>query len=251
MCFIKYSVDIKKLAVQKSLDGLPLNVINHQLHRRISQDSLDRWKALYRETHSVTQDPATYEKRGRPLFFTSDELSVMLDLVTHTPSLFLDEVQRRMLDLTGKKAPLSVIHHDLHSRLGLTLLKTRRVHPLQSDTDRAAYISRVSGIPPEFLVFIGKHSVHHAPSIYLRHSDMSKSSLDESGVVGKDIFRKYSWAPKGARTAREVQMRDTDHWTILPAVYKGGMLAGVVHKGPVERLHVEMFLKRNLVRLVC
>lgn len=48
MFFVKCTIDIKKLVVQKSLKGLPINVINHQLCRRISEDSLNRCKVLYR-----------------------------------------------------------------------------------------------------------------------------------------------------------------------------------------------------------
>lgn len=45
-------------------------------------------------------------------------------------------------------------------------------------------------------------------------------------------------------------MCDSDHWTILLAIHEGGMLAGVAHKGPFERIHIEMFLRRNLVSVL-
>ncbi|KAG0145576.1 hypothetical protein CROQUDRAFT_30310, partial [Cronartium quercuum f. sp. fusiforme G11] len=36
-------------------------------------------------------------------------------------------------------------------------------------------------------------------------------------------------------------------WTILPAVTEGGMIAAMTCKGSVERVHVEMFLKWDLL----
>lgn len=124
MVFVKYSVDIKKLAVLKALEGLSLNVINNQLKRQITQDSLDQWLALYRATCKVVQNPDTYEQRGRPARFTRLQLDVMYDLVRRSPSMFLDEVQKKMFDLTGTRAALSTIHRDLHKQLGLSLVKT-------------------------------------------------------------------------------------------------------------------------------
>lgn len=160
MVFVKYSADIENLATQKGLDGQPLLAINTDLRRRISKRSMYRWKSLYRATDSAVRDPATYQPRGRPSSFDTDELVVMCDLVKNTPSLFLEEIQKRMLDLTGKRVALSTIARDLHKRLGLSLLMSRRVHFLQSAENRAAYVARVAGIPAEYLVFIGECSFH-------------------------------------------------------------------------------------------
>lgn len=79
----------------------------------------------------------TYQQRSRPACFTRLQLNVMYDFVHHTPLMSLDEVQKKTLDLTGTQVALATIHQDLHKQLGLSLVKTRWVHPLQSDTDRA------------------------------------------------------------------------------------------------------------------
>lgn len=75
--------------------------------------------------------------------------------------------------------------------------------------------------------------------------------VDESGVVGRDSLRRKSWATKGTQSRRETDQTDKDHWTVLPAVCEHGMIAGVVIEGPVERVHVELFLARDLVSAVC
>ncbi|KAG0148870.1 hypothetical protein CROQUDRAFT_369258 [Cronartium quercuum f. sp. fusiforme G11] len=138
--------------------------------------------------------------------------------------MYLVEIQKKMLDITGKKVSVETIRSDLRTRLGLSLVQTRRVDPRQSAEDRAAYIAYIAGVPVEYLVFI-----------------------DESGVTAKDTYRDKSWTPKGTQTKREVRIRDSEHLTLLPAVTEAGMIAGTVYKGAVERVHVEMFLKRHLV----
>ncbi|KAG0145705.1 hypothetical protein CROQUDRAFT_93565 [Cronartium quercuum f. sp. fusiforme G11] len=94
----------------------------------------------------------------------------------------------------------------------------------QSAKDRAAYITCIAGVPVEYLVFI-----------------------DESGVAAKDTYRDKSWMPKGTQSKQEVRVCESKHLTLLPAVTEAGMIAGTVYKGAVERVHVEMFLKRNLL----
>ncbi|KAG0140531.1 hypothetical protein CROQUDRAFT_53111, partial [Cronartium quercuum f. sp. fusiforme G11] len=112
----------------------------------------------------------------------------------------------------------------LCNHLRLTLVQMQGVDPQQSAKDRAAYIAHIAGVPVEYLVFI-----------------------DESGVTAKDTYRDKSWMPKGTQSKQEVWVHESKHLTFLPAVTEAGMLAGTVYKGAVERVHVEMFLKRNLL----
>ncbi|KAG0138963.1 hypothetical protein CROQUDRAFT_22792, partial [Cronartium quercuum f. sp. fusiforme G11] len=71
--------------------------------------------------------------------------------------------------------------------------------------------------------------------------------IDESGVKNMDVWRTRGWAKKGSVGACDLRNRENDHWTILPAVSEGGMIAAMMVKGPVEQVHVEMFLKRQLL----
>ncbi|KAG0142814.1 hypothetical protein CROQUDRAFT_29866, partial [Cronartium quercuum f. sp. fusiforme G11] len=78
----------------------------------------------------------------------------MKDIVTNNPSIFIDELQLKMENITGERVAKSTIWWELHMRLGLTLHKTRSVDPHQSAGDQADYVAKIAGIPPECLVFI-------------------------------------------------------------------------------------------------
>lgn len=70
--------------------------------------------------------------------------------------MYLDELQQQ-LELFGDiKVSQATISRELHKRLGLSLLVTWGVHKDQSAIDRAEFVMRVAGIPPEYLVFIDK-----------------------------------------------------------------------------------------------
>ncbi|KAG0143995.1 hypothetical protein CROQUDRAFT_48032 [Cronartium quercuum f. sp. fusiforme G11] len=75
----------------------------------------------------------------------------------------------------------------------------------QSAKDRAAYITHITGVPVEYLVF-----------------------MDESEVTAKDMYRDKSWMPKGTQTKHEVWVHESEHLTLLPAVTEAGMIAGTV-----------------------
>lgn len=203
---------------------MPLQVIHTTLQKKISKSSLNTWAQLLRTTGSVTRNKSTYAKQGRRYRFSDEQLAVMKDIVTNDPSIFLDELQLKMENITGERVAKSTIWRELHKRLGLTLHKTCSVDPHQSAEDRAGYVAKIAGIPPECLVFI-----------------------DASGIESKDTFRKCGLAKRGQQTQREVRSRERLRWTILPAVAECGMIAAMVFKGSVEHVHVEQFLKRNLL----
>lgn len=60
--------------------------------------------------------------------------------------------------MTGTRVALATIHFNLHRQLGLSLVKTRPVHPLQLDTDQADYICQIPCMPSKYLFYIGEHS---------------------------------------------------------------------------------------------
>ncbi|KAG0139590.1 hypothetical protein CROQUDRAFT_23903, partial [Cronartium quercuum f. sp. fusiforme G11] len=65
-------------------------------------------------------DKATFKKMGRCNWFDNDQLTVLHDMVTNFLSIFLDELQKKMLNLTGKNVSKSPVWHELHEHLELT-----------------------------------------------------------------------------------------------------------------------------------
>ncbi|KAG0143605.1 hypothetical protein CROQUDRAFT_48597, partial [Cronartium quercuum f. sp. fusiforme G11] len=80
-------------------------------------------------------DKATYKKLGRHTRFDDDQLVVLHDMVTNSPSIFLDELQKKMSNLTRTNVSISTIWHELHGHLGLNLHRTCSVDPHQSPED--------------------------------------------------------------------------------------------------------------------
>ncbi|KAG0140061.1 hypothetical protein CROQUDRAFT_692809 [Cronartium quercuum f. sp. fusiforme G11] len=103
----------------------------------------------------VIQDKATYKKMGRHNWFDDDQLAVLHNMFTNLPSIFLDELQKKMSNLTGKNVSKSTIWCELHECLALTLHKTCSIDPCQSPEDQGAFVSKIAGVPAECLVFIG------------------------------------------------------------------------------------------------
>ncbi|KAG0145824.1 hypothetical protein CROQUDRAFT_20924, partial [Cronartium quercuum f. sp. fusiforme G11] len=150
---VLYSPDIKNMAVQMYRDGKTLQHINKTLKRQISLRSLQRWLANYRQYQSAVRDPATYQHRGRPHVFQGVTLNLLADVVNHRPSIHLDELQRKMFDLTGIWATKSTYSRVLHRQLGISLLVSRALDRRQCPIARAEYIASIHRIPLEYFVF--------------------------------------------------------------------------------------------------
>ncbi|KAG0146050.1 hypothetical protein CROQUDRAFT_44887, partial [Cronartium quercuum f. sp. fusiforme G11] len=86
--------------------------------------------------------------------FDNDQL-VVLQTWSNSLSIFLDELQKNMLNLTGKNVSKSTIWCEMHECFGLKLHKTCSIDPFQSPEDQGASVSEIAGVPPECLVFIG------------------------------------------------------------------------------------------------
>ncbi|KAG0149210.1 hypothetical protein CROQUDRAFT_40074 [Cronartium quercuum f. sp. fusiforme G11] len=155
---VQYSPEIKNTAAQMFIDGSTRQEINETLRTNISLRTLMRWKALYRTTQSAVRDPATYERRGRPSSFSEVHLQLLADIIHQSPSMYLDELQEKMFDLTGIWVTLSTLSRVLHQHLGLSLLVSRALDRRQCPVARAAFVAAVHRIPADYFVFIGEQT---------------------------------------------------------------------------------------------
>ncbi|KAG0139278.1 hypothetical protein CROQUDRAFT_54956, partial [Cronartium quercuum f. sp. fusiforme G11] len=122
---------------------------------------------LLRTTGSVTCDKSMYAKQGRHYRFSDEQLAVMKDIVTNDPSIFIDELQLKMENITGERVAKLTIWWELHKHLGLTLHKTHSVDPHQRPENWVDYVAKIVGIPPECLVFIGMFFTYLTTVIHL------------------------------------------------------------------------------------
>jgi hypothetical protein len=156
MGFVKYDRNLKVIAVKLSLRGQTLAEINQTIDKKVSHESLRRWKQLYERTCDVVCDPALYLDCGRPLAFTTEESEFVMAALDAEPTLYLDEIQSHIEAMTGTRHPHSTISEQLRVCLLMTKKKARTVHPAQCQSQRAAYTIKIGPYPPHFLVFLGE-----------------------------------------------------------------------------------------------
>lgn len=219
----KYDSGIKVLAVQYLKDGFTKLEVKHRLRSTVSVRTLTRWESLYRQTYSVVRNPAEYERLGRNTKLSVDHRDFMLTLIDENPTLYLDETRASIYRRTGKWVSLQTIASDLKSRLSLSLKKTRTVHPNQSADLRARYLHAVGGLRPEMMVF-----------------------LDECAIQERSLRRVNGWARVGYRTKRMPWSRGGKRYSLLPAIFKGGILALACQEGSFHRKEFVSFLKHKL-----
>jgi transposase-like protein len=155
MVFQKYSPDCKFAAVRAALDGKDLAEINRSLGAQISQDSLYCWTSLYERTQAVVCDQSTYLPRGRPFDLTNEDLQFIKELLTDKPTMYVNEIQRALIEQHGISVSMTTILNSLHDCLQMLKKMIRKVNPRQDPNKRALYISQVAFIPSSCLVFTG------------------------------------------------------------------------------------------------
>lgn len=224
MGYVEYKPEVKAICVRMLISGRSPASINRLIGYNISTRSFTRWKSLYLSTQSVIRDPETYEPRGRPLLLNKDEVEFVLEILKADPTLYLDELQTKMLAKSGVELSRSTVFNLLTKRLGQTRKVARTVHPAQSLLKRASYSIGVSAYPAEFLVF-----------------------ADESSICLKTQQRVMGWSEKGERTPRVPAKRTPLKYSLLPAVGLAGPVGIMVQQGSILRLDFEYYLEEVLL----
>lgn len=109
MVFVKYSADIKVIAVRLSLYGVDLGPINDRLDIEISRQLFSRCHHLHLTTHSVLADPQFYKTQGRPTFLSAEERSFIQEMLEYNPTFYLDEFADRLQIQTGITISISAL----------------------------------------------------------------------------------------------------------------------------------------------
>ncbi|KAG0140072.1 hypothetical protein CROQUDRAFT_23973, partial [Cronartium quercuum f. sp. fusiforme G11] len=83
----------------------------------ILKSSLNTWAQLLRTTDLVTHNKLIYANMGRTYQTSDEQLTVMKDIVTNNPSIFLDKLQIKMENVTGERVAKSTIWWEKHKHL--------------------------------------------------------------------------------------------------------------------------------------
>lgn len=225
MVYVRYSADIKFLAVRLRKEGKSVDEIQSHLKNNVSRRSIKRWVKLYDETRSVIRDPATYHTRGPPTLLTRAQAALFLEIIDLDPTLFLDELQEEIWRRTGEWPSLSTVQTEVVHRLGLTLKIGRRVHALKDPEAQAEFSLRIAAYPRRFLLF-----------------------GDESAVTERALHRKKARSPRGLRSIIRLPKIQGKRYSVLPIVSENGVVTVLVKEGSVSRKEFTRFLRKSLVR---
>lgn len=77
----------------------------------------------------------------------------MLQLLLDNPSIYLDEIQQEVQEITGTIVHISTICRTIH-RMGWTRQKLRHIAVQQSLEKRVEYITDISMFDPEMLIWL-------------------------------------------------------------------------------------------------
>ena len=83
----------------------------------VSSNSLCCWCWLYENTQAVVCDPATYTVRGRPFALNEEEQKFLAKLVEDKPTIYLAEIQQKLLEKCDVSVSLQTTSNKIHLRL--------------------------------------------------------------------------------------------------------------------------------------
>jgi hypothetical protein len=98
---------------------------------------------LYRETRCVIQDPAKYERQGRPALLTAKECLFMVNLLKDEPSLFLDKIRECLYGTQGTMLSVETVNNTLVKRLAITLNKPDTINSRKCLMAKYMYIEKI------------------------------------------------------------------------------------------------------------
>ena len=122
----------------------------------------------------TTEDVSAKSQRHGPLLQMSEfEEITILEMLLSKPSMYLREVQQKLMQVTGSWYDCATICRTI-KRLGMTRQKMRLVARQRCDRQRAKYISEIMDFNPKTLVFI-----------------------DETGSNRRNTIRRYGYGLQG------------------------------------------------------
>ena len=167
----KYSEDLRWRAVWLHLiRGWSADEIADVLF--ICKRSVERYLSLYHASGSVAPKN---QQHGPPRLLTEFEQVAVLQSLMIKPTMYLEELQSELYDLTGTWVHVSTICRTV-LRLGLTRKKVQLVALQCSMEMQAQYMAEISVFDPQMLVWV-----------------------DETGSARRNSVRAYGYSLKGMR----------------------------------------------------
>lgn len=165
-------------------------------------------------------------QRGRPRSLTTNDTSFLHSLLQANPTLYLDELQDRLLEARGVDVHISTIFRALR-RVALSHKSTATAALERNEELRATWLAAYGDIPMEYFVW-----------------------LDESSVDDQTNQRRGGWSEIGRAFVRRATFLRGKRYSVLPALCSEGMIALDIFEGSVNKEKFIHFVRNELVRAI-
>lgn len=213
---IRSRIDIWRLEQQRSVSEIAYLA-------QCSESTVYRVLQYFRDHGQVTNPTA--RTRCRPRLLSNADLEYLYSILLANPTLYLDELQDRLLLTRNVDISIATISRALHG-LALSHKKVAKAAAERNELLRATWQAQYGNIPAEYFIW-----------------------LDESSVDDRTNQRTQGWAGLGRACVRRATFIRGQKWSVLPAFLQDGIIAIDLFKGSVNKECFMSFLKNDLVRL--
>lgn len=180
--------------------------------------------ALYRK-HGTVSNPLA-RPRGRPRLLKADDLAYISNLIQHQPTLYLDEVQERVLRHRSINVSIATLSRALR-RLALSHKSLTREALERNELLRATWQAAHASIPKEYQVWV-----------------------DEASVDNITNQRTAGWSFLGRACVSRALFLRGQRYSILPALTVDGIIALDIIEGAVNKEKFIAFVKEQLAPIL-
>ena len=220
----KYSEDLRWRAVWLHLiHGWSADEIADVLF--ICKRSVERYLSLYHATGSVAPKN---QQHGPSRLLSEFEQVALLQSLMIKPTMYLEELQTELYDLTGTWVHVSTICRTvLVQRLGLTRKKVQLVDLQCSMEMQARFMAEISIFDPQMLVWV-----------------------DETGSARRNSVRTYGYSLKGIRAVSHQLRVGGKRINAIGVMSMQGMEDAYTVEGNVNGDVFERFVTRSLIPIL-
>jgi len=190
---------------------------------RVSRRTVINILAIHRKHGQPTRPPSSLRSPGRPRLLENTDMRYLSSLLAARPTLFIDEIQRRLEETCNLHVSLLTVYRSLQ-RLAISHKHVSR-EALERDEELRAIWKGVVGREVDPNVFVW---------------------CDESSINNRVVQRNWGWSSIGQACITHELFRRGERLSILPAFSTDGVVAVGIFDGSVTKDRFLYFLREHL-----
>ena len=215
------SPDLKERIVKWYFeDGLTYRDIRDQ--GRVSLSVISTTICNYREFGQVKNPFRHYT--GWPSYLDDEDMAFIKSTLTANPSIYLDELQKRLYDT-----------RDLDISIA-TLLCTLKSAQISWKSLTKASVERDEELCSMWEIAMAEYT---NPDVFV--------SLDESAINNRTVQRSHEWSPVGQPCVHRMTFPHGQRYSILPALTTDGIIVLQIFEGSITKEKFLPFLRTYIV----